>query len=225
VGLYVDCAVIEEVAALAAVYPLAGVTTNPTILLEAVESGQRLSVEETLRGLMDACSGPVFAQPVGDNAATLRAEGERYRALDPVRIVIKLPITESGLEAADALKQNGARVAFTAVATLAQAYLAATAGGDWVIPYFSRLRQAGVDACERIGGMARLLARQDGSARLLVASVKSSSDVVEAATLGARDVTARPVIIRALLQDALTTDAVARFEADWRKLAETLGAP
>lgn len=221
-GLYVDCAVIEEVMALAAIYPLAGVTTNPTILLEAVESGQRLRDEETLRGLLEACPGPLFAQPVGDDAATLRAEGERYLALDPARIVLKLPITEPGLEAAGALKQNGARVAFTAVATLAQAYLAATAGGDWVIPYFSRLRQAGVDACERIGSMARLLARYDTSARLLVASVKSPADVVEAATLGARDITARPAVIRALLRDALTTEAVARFDADWRKLGEAL---
>ena len=222
-GLYVDCAVIEAVAALSAVYPLAGVTTNPSILLEAVAGGQRLRDEETLRGLLDVCPGLLFAQAVGDDAATLLAEGERYRALDPARVVIKLPATEPGLEAGRALVQNGAHVAFTAVATLSQAYLAATTGGGWVIPYFSRLRQAGVDACERIGSMARLLARQDVGSRLLVASVKSTSDVVEAATLGARDITARPAIIRALLQDALTTDAIARFDADWRTLQETLG--
>lgn len=223
-GLYVDCAVIEEVAALSAIYPLAGVTTNPSILLEAVEAGQRLGDEETLRGLLAACGGPLFAQPVGESASALRAEGARYLSLDPARIVLKLPITEPGLEAARALIQDGARVAFTAVSTLAQAYIGATAGADWVIPYFSRLRQAGVDACERIGSMARLLARQDTGARLLVASVKSTSDVVEAATIGARDITARPDVIRALLRDALTTEAVARFNADWRKLSETLGS-
>lgn len=221
-GLYVDCALIEEVSRLSATFPIAGVTTNPSILLEAVERGQRLRDEDALRGLIQACDGPVFAQPVADSAEGLRAEGERYLSLDPARIVLKLPMTADGLTAGRALIGGGARVAFTAVASLAQTYLAAAAGADWIIPYFSRLRHAGVDACERVGAMARLLTRQDSGARLLVASVKSSADVIEAATLGARDITARPEIIRGLLNDALTAEAVARFDADWRRMAETL---
>ena len=222
-GLYVDCALIEEVSRLSASYPIAGVTTNPSILLEAVERGQRLRDEDALRGLIAACDGCVFAQPVADSAEGLRAEGERYLALDPTRIVLKLPMTADGLAAGRALIGAGAHVAFTAVASLAQMYIAAVAGADWVIPYFSRLRHAGVDASERIGGMARLLTRQDSGARLLVASVKSSADVVEVAMLGARDITARPEVIRSLLDDTLTTEAVARFKADWQRMAETLG--
>ncbi len=222
-GLYVDCALIEEVSRLCVTFPIAGVTTNPSILLEAVERGQRLRDEDVLRGLIQACGGPIFAQPVADSTDGLRAEGERYLALDPVRIVLKLPMTAAGLAAGRALIGSGARVAFTAVASLAQTYVASATGADWVIPYFSRLRHAGVDACERVGAMARLLARQDSGARLLVASVKSSADVVEAATIGARDITARPEIIRGLLDDALTTEAVTRFDADWRRMAETLG--
>ncbi len=221
-GLYVDCALIEEVSRLCATFPIAGVTTNPSILLEAVERGQRLRDEDALRGLIQSCDGPVFAQPVADSADGLRAEGERYLALDPARIVLKLPMTADGLSAGRALTANGARVAFTAVASLAQAYLAAAAGADWVIPYFSRLRRAGVDACERVGAMARLLTKQDSGARLLVASVKSSADVVEAATIGARDITARPEVICGLLGDALTTEAIERFNVDWRRLGETL---
>lgn len=222
-GLYVDCALIEEVSRLSAAFPIAGVTTNPSILLEAVERGQRLRDEDALRGLIQACDGPVFAQPVADSADGLRAEGERYLALNPARIVLKLPMTADGLAAGRALIGGGARVAFTAVASLAQTYLAATTGADWVIPYFSRLRHAGVDACERVGSMARLLTRQDSGARLLVASVKTSADVVEAATIGAHDITARPEVIRGLLYDALTAEAVTRFDADWRRMAETLG--
>ena len=222
-GLYVDCALIEDVSRLSATFPIAGVTTNPSILLEAVERGQRLRDEDALRGLIQACGGPVFAQPVADSADGLRAEGERYLALDPARIVLKLPMTADGLAAGRALIDGGARVAFTAVASLAQTYLAAATGADWVIPYFSRLRHAGVDACERVGSMARLLTRQDSGARLLVASVKTSADVVEAAIIGAHDITARPEVIRGLLDDALTAEAVTRFDADWRRMAETLG--
>jgi TalC/MipB family fructose-6-phosphate aldolase len=228
-GLYVDCALIEEVARLRATFPVAGVTTNPSILLDAVERGQRLRDVDALRGLLQTGDGPVFAQPVADSADRLRADGERYLALDPARIVLKLPMTADGIAAGRALRTAGARIAYTAVSSLAQAWLAASAGADWVIPYFSRLRRAGVDPCERVKGIARLLAAQECGARLLVASVKSSADVVEAVSLGARDITARPEVIRDLIEDALTTEAVARFDADWRRMAETLasleGAP
>lgn len=222
-GLYIDCALIEEVSRLQATFPIAGVTTNPSILLEAVEAGQRLRDEDALRGLLQACEGPVFAQPVADTADGLRAEAERYLALDPTRIVIKAPITTDGLAAGRALIHDGAHVAFTAVGSLAQAYLAAASGAGWVIPYFSRLRHAGVDPCDRVAGMGRILSRCEGDARLLVASVKSSADVVEAIVAGARDITARPEIIRGLVGDGLTAAAVARFDADWRRMAEALG--
>lgn len=221
-GLYVDCARIEEVASLAATFPLAGVTTNPTILLEAVETGQRLSDAETLRELLRACAGLLFAQPTATSAEGLRAEAERYLALDPARIVIKLPATAEGLEAGRALTGGGGRVAYTAVFSLSQAYLACAAGAAWVIPYFSRMRRAGVDACDRVRGMARLLAHQEGAARLLVASLPSPADVVEAVGLGAQDITARPEVIRALLDSPLTTEAVARFDADAARRVATL---
>ncbi len=221
-ALFVDSAFLPDVEAVCARYPVAGVTTNPSILLAAAQRGQRLADLDVLRELLRLCRGPVLMQPMADardsDAAGLRASAERYIAAAPERVVPKLPPTEDGLEAGMALVRGGARVAYTATCSLAQAYCAAQAGASWVIPYFGRMRRAGEDACERVAGMARLLAAQQSPTRILVASIKSSGDLVEATLAGAHDVTTAPEVIRALLDDALTDAALAQFTADWGQL-------
>lgn len=219
-ALFVDSAYLPDVEAVCAAYPVAGVTTNPSILLAAAERGQRLDDAETLRELLRLCRGPVLMQPMAgaDDAEGLRAAAERYAAAAPERVAPKLPPTEAGLRVGMALVQQGARVAYTASSALAQAYCAAQAGASWVIPYFGRIRRAGEDPRERMERMARLLAQQQSPTRILVASVKSPADLVEATLAGAHDVTAPPEVIRALLRDELSDAAFAQFARDAERL-------
>src|SRR5262249_28320939 len=120
------------------------------------------------------------------------------------------------------LKAEGARIAFTAVYTLPQAYQGMLAGAEWIIPYFGRLRRAGLDACDRIGAMARLLRVQQAETRLLVAGLKSPGDGIEATLVGAHDITVQPDVIRAMAQSSLTNDALAGFTKDWQSVQEAL---
>lgn len=221
-ALYVDYAVVDEVARICADYPVAGVTTNPTILLNAVERGQRLRDVEVLGELLPLCSGPVFMQPVGDTAEELLAVGMRYVEVEQARVVLKLPMTAAGMRAARTLKTQGVRFAFTAVASLPQAYSGALAGAEWVIPYFGRMRRAGIDACERVSDMAHIIATQSAATRVLAASVKTCGDLVEATLAGAHDVTVPPDVIRALPEDPISRAAVSQFAADWSRLKEIL---
>jgi TalC/MipB family fructose-6-phosphate aldolase len=214
VALYVDSALLDEVAGACEALPIQGVTTNPSLLLAAIERGQRLGDVDVLRELLRVCTGRVFMQP--------SAAAERYLAQDPARVVLKLPMTALGVQAGLALHAAGAPIAFTATYTLAQAYLAAMTGAQWVIPYFCRLRRAGTDASERISGMAGLLARQHPDTRVLAASLKSPADVVEATVAGAHDVTAPPEVIRALVHDPLSEQAVAQFTRDWERAGSAL---
>ena len=222
-ALFVDSAYVDEVAALCARYPISGVTTNPSLLLGAIERGQRLRDTDVLRTLLAACAGPVFMQPAAPDAAGLAAQALRYAEVGAARVVIKLPMGVEGVQAALQLQRESVRYAFTAVYTLGQAYCGALAGAEWLIPYFGRLRRAGEDACQRIGDMARLLGRQGSGSRLLVASLKSAGDVVEAALLGAHDVSAPPEVIRALVEDPLSQEAIRQFAADWERAQAALG--
>jgi TalC/MipB family fructose-6-phosphate aldolase len=222
-ALYVDCAYLDDIAAVTATFPVEGVTTNPSVLLAAFERGQRLRDLDLLGELLRLCPGPVFMQPTADSPGELAAAALRYAEVDAARVVVKLPATVDGLAAARELRTHGARIAFTATYTLAQAYCAVQAGAQWVIPYFGRLRRAGADAADRIECMAALLAQQSSDARILAASVKSSADLVEVTRAGAHDVTAPPDVIRGLMDDSLTQAAVEQFASDWRRVQAALG--
>lgn len=221
-ALLVDSAWLEDIAQVCRDFPVTGVTTNPTIVLAAIERGQKLALDDLARQLLALCSGPVFVQPVADDPDELVVAGRASMAVDPKRIVLKLPMTAGGLRAGKTLKDEGARIAFTAVYTLPQAYSGLLAGAEWIIPYFGRLRRAGLDACDRIGAMARLLRTQQTETRLLVASLKSPDDVIEATLAGAHDITAQPDVIRALVQSPLTNDALAGFANDWQRVQQAL---
>lgn len=222
-ALYVDSADVAEVAELCAAYPVAGVTTNPSILLTAIERGQRLRDLEVLRELLAVCDGPIFMQPTAETADDLVAAGMRYADEDTARVVLKLPTTALGSRAALDLKRRGVRFAFTATTSLAQAYIGVLTGAEWIIPYFSRMRRAGVDTCDRIGGMQRLLENQTSACRILAASLKSPADVVEATLSGAHDATVPPDVLRAMAEDPLSQTAVAQFAADWKRADALLG--
>jgi TalC/MipB family fructose-6-phosphate aldolase len=221
-ALLVDSALLEDVAQVCRDFPVTGITTNPTILLAAFERGQKLPLDELARELLTLCPGPVFLQPVAEDANELAAMARTYMAIDPTRIVLKLPMTAEGLRVGKTLKSEGARIAYTAVYTLPQAYSGLLAGAEWIIPYFGRLRRAGVDACYRIGEMARLLRAQRAETRLLVASLKSPDDIIESTLAGAHDITAQPDVIRAMAQSSLTTDALAGFSTDWQSVQQVL---
>lgn len=222
-ALYVDCAYLEDVAQVCAAFPVDGVTTNPSILLAAAARGQRLDAVAVLRELLGLCRGPVFVQPTAATSGELVSAGLRYVAVEPARVVLKLPMSAGGVRAGLTLRQEGARLSFTAVYSLAQAYTAAMVGAEWVIPYFGRLRRAGCDAPERVQAMVRLLAQQSPTVRVLAASLKSPGDVVEATVAGAHDVTVPPEVIHALTEDGLSQDAIRQFDADWQRFQDALG--
>jgi TalC/MipB family fructose-6-phosphate aldolase len=222
-ALYVDSAYLDDVARVVERYPVSGVTTNPSIMLAAWERGQRLSDIRIIQEMLALVDGVVFAQPTGADDEALYAAAARYIEVAPERVVPKLPMTVEGLKTGRRITFAGGRVSFTAVASLGQAYSAALAGSSWVIPYHGRLRRAGIDPCERVTSMARLIERQHVRTRVLVASLKSAADVTDAVLSGAHDITTTPDVIETLLQDSLTAAALKQFDADWSRLGQLTG--
>ncbi len=217
-ALFVDCAYIEDIAAICASYPATGVTTNPTILLAARERGQKLSDMGVLREALPVCAGPIFMQPMADDADGLRALAERYIEVAPERVIPKLALNDAGLRVGIALKRAGARVSFTAVYSLSQTYSGIQVPADWIIPYVSRLRRTGTDPVTRIGLMSQLVAMQQSATRILAASVKTPADIVDATLAGAHDITAQPDVIRSLTPDPLSAAAFEQFTVDWQRV-------
>jgi TalC/MipB family fructose-6-phosphate aldolase len=220
-AFYIDSAFIHDIINAAQTVPLAGVTTNPSILLAAQERGQMLSPEEVLYELLRVVEGNIFMQPGATTEEEMFAEALAYIQADPQRVIPKLPMTGAGMRVARLLKERQQRVSFTAVTSLAQAYSAALIPADFIIPYYSRMERAGIDAAMRISEMADVLHNVQAAVnptRILTASIKSAEDAAAALLAGSDDLTVTPEVLLDLLTDPLTEEAMKLFTQDWQKM-------
>lgn len=217
-AFYVDSAYIDDITTIIQTVPLSGVTTNPSLLLEARQRGQSLEVLEVLTQLLKHVNGTIFMQPSLADEARAYHETLSYIELNPERIVPKIPMSQAGMRLARHLHGEGYHIAFTAVTTVAQAYAASAMGATYIIPYYNRLRRSGIDPGERITQMAQVLARQSHPTRILAASIKSSLEATEALLNGAHDLTLAPACLLDMLKDPQSEEAIARFELDWQKM-------
>jgi TalC/MipB family fructose-6-phosphate aldolase len=216
--LYIDSAFLNDIMNVSQTVPLSGITTNPTILLAARERGQNMSPIEVLDALLRSLDGNIFMQPGASDEEAMYAEAIGYIRLAPNRIIPKIPMTHTGLRVARRLKQQQRRIAFTAVTSVSQAYNAAMIGADFIIPYYGRLERSGIKASERLSEIADLLHNTHSTTRILVASIKSPEDAIEALMAGAHDITAVPQVLLDMITDPLTEEAIEQFSSDWQKL-------
>lgn len=217
-ALYIDSAYLDDIIEAARTVPVSGVTTNPTIMLAAVERGQRLAPLDLLNELLSRVDGTIFIQPGAPDEQAMLREALDYIQVAPQRVIPKIPITHVGLRVARQLKLAGRRIAFTAVTTISQAYAAAMSQADFIIPYYNRMERAGVDASLRISQMAELLHNHQLPTRLLAASVKSPQEVAGALLAGVHDLTIAPQLLLEMVSDPQSEQAVEKFTQDWRRM-------
>lgn len=217
-ALYIDSAYLEEVVAVAQTVPVVGVTTNPTLLLDAYQRGQRLDKQQVLQELLEHVEGTIFMQISLANEEQAYQEALTYIQKNPERVQPKIPLTSVGIRVAQRLKKQGHGIAFTAVTTVAQAYVGAMVGADFLIPYYNRLRRSGVDPVERVAQMAKLLHTQNLPTRILAASIKTPNEAAEALYAGAHDLTVPPKVLLDMVNTPETEQAVEKFEQDNKKL-------
>lgn len=121
--LYLDTANVAEVERLARIYPLAGVTTNPSII-----AAGKVPVWDVLPRLQKAVGpeGTLFAQTMSRDAQGMVEEAKRLSNAVP-GLVVKIPVTAEGLAAIKLLKKEGIPTLGTAVYSASQGLLAALA--------------------------------------------------------------------------------------------------
>ncbi len=219
-ALYIDSAFLNDIMLVTQTVPLAGITTNPSILLAAHERGQDESPHALLEALLRTTNGLIFMQPGASEEEEMYAEALTYIQTAPKRVIPKIPMTHTGMRVARQLKQQQHRLAFTAVTSVAQAYTAAMVGADFIIPYYGRLERSGIDACQRISEMAKLLHDAHPTTRILVASIKSPVEAVAALAAGAHDITAVPQVLLDMVTHPLTDEAVEKFSNDWQQFLQ-----
>jgi len=120
--IFLDTADIEEIKTAARWGVLDGVTTNPT--LYAKVGG---SYDDILKEVCKLTSGPVSAECVSDDVEGMLEEGRHFVTLAP-NIVVKVAMSENGLEAISRFAEEGIKTNCTLIFTANQGLLAARPG-------------------------------------------------------------------------------------------------
>ena len=194
-----------------------GVTTNPTLLERAhipctLEQLQLLAERAFQLGAQE-----IHLQTWGLEVKDLVNRGQSIAAIDS-RVVVKVPITLVGTEAAAQLLNRGIRVTLTGVYAIHQVLIAAALKADYAAPYLGRISDLGEDGRQQITVMQQALNGVDSSTKLLVASIRSVDDITSLATHGLDTFTLSPTITEQLFKIGATQKAALVFEqaAHWQ---------
>jgi transaldolase len=206
---FVDTADIDAIRELAATGLLDGVTTNPSLIKK---SGRDFF--EVVKEICAVVDGPVSAETVATDHATMLKEAHKLRAIAD-NIAIKVPLTPDGLKTCKVLSEHSTMVNVTLCFSVNQALLAAKAGARFISPFVGRLDDIGEDGMELIEDIRIVYDNYGFDTEILVASIRNVDHVKRAALIGADVATIPPDIIHQLFDHHLTDKGLDAFLKDW----------
>lgn len=208
----IDTANLDAIKEAVDMLPLAGITTNPSILKAELP----FDYETQLKAIRALTPGMTMHVQLGSESCEGMLEEAAYlQNLLGRDIYVKVPTTEVGVKAMKRLKDRGVNVTATAIYYPLQAMLAVSAGADYLAPYCNRMEQNEIDFGKAIEQIRDMIDLGGYDAKILGASFKNAGQVVRAIDSGAHAVTVQPAMLRSVLKSALVTDAVAAFTKDY----------
>lgn len=210
--LYLDTSDVAAVKRLARVFPLAGVTTNPSIV-----AAGKTPLEVLLPELHDALGGKgrLFAQVMASHAEGMVEEAIKLRGM-MADLVVKVPVTAEGLAAIRMLKAEGIPTLGTAVYGAAQGMLSALAGAEYVAPYVNRVDAQGGDGIQTVVELQQLLTLHAPQAKVLAASFKTPRQALDCLLAGCEAITLPLDVAQQMLDTPAVESAIEKFEQDWK---------
>lgn len=188
---------------------LYGVTTNPSILAKAPNP------IDTLKTLLEIQDGPITVQVVGQNPNVMIRQGLKLHEISP-RIIVKVPVTNDGLETIHHLSSLQIKTMATVVFHSHQALLACSAGADYIAPYLSHMQKADPNGIGQLQTMKKMIDYYPLKTQILVASIQNLDQISLCLDMGINAVTLKDQIFIELIQDhELTTQRVELFSKDW----------
>lgn len=215
--LFLDTAVESEWEELLPTGLFHGITTNPTLLEKAdqpctVENLHRLASKAFTGAKGVPAVNEFMCQAWGANADDLYKIGIRLAEPDKERIVVKVPVTLTGVQAARRLIHHGVRVCLTACYHRQQAVISAAVGAEYLAPYLGRMNDAGKDGIQECLEMNYIVEGMETGTRILVASLRDSETLAELASSGMDTFTFSADVARELFHEPLTREAAKDFE-------------
>lgn len=189
-----------------------GVTTNPILLERARVPCDIPSLQYLTSIAIDKYGlNSIMFQTWGDTAVEMVENGIKLAVLSD-KVVVKIPLTRSGVEAASILKKNNIPICMTACYAQHQVFTSAGLRADYVAPYLGRMIDMGKDGLQEVIQMQRIVEGLKANTRVFVASLRTSSQLAELAAAGCDTFTFSPQVADSLFGVEATEDAARDFE-------------
>lgn len=210
--IFLDTANIEQIREAASFGCIDGVTTNPTLVSR--EEGR---FEDIVREICEIVQGPVSAEVVSTDAPGMVEEAKKLAEIHEW-VVVKIPMIKEGVKALRMLKELGIKTNSTLVFSANQALLAARAGATFVSPFIGRLDDAGHVGMDLVREILAIYENYGFETEVIVASVRHSLHVIEAAVAGAHITTMPYGVFEKMFKHPFTDAGLEKFLADWEKV-------
>ena len=136
--IFLDTANIEHIRHAAGLGVISGVTTNPTLVA-------REKAGDLKAAILEICSivpGPISVEVLSPDADGMKHEAREIASWHK-NVVVKIPISEAGLETISVLSRENIKTNLTLCFSANQALLGAIAGATYVSPFVGRLDDIG----------------------------------------------------------------------------------
>jgi transaldolase len=213
---FVDTADIKQIEELIPTGFVNGVTTNPSLI---AKQGNDLS--ETIKSICSIVNGPVSAEVTATDHPTMLEEG-KYLASLAKNVAVKVPLTVDGLKTCKKLREQQIMVNVTLCFSAAQALLAAKAGASFISPFVGRLDDIGEKGMNLIEDIVIIYENYGFETEVLVASIRTTQHIIDAALIGAHVATLPPKVIYELYNHKLTDKGLKAFLDDWAKTGQSI---
>lgn len=210
---FIDTADVEEIRKANDCGIICGVTTNPSLI---AKSGRDFN--EVIREITSIVDGPVSGE-VGAftvDAQGMIEEGRQIAKIHP-NMVVKIPMTMEGLKATKVLASEGIKVNVTLIFSANQALLAARAGATYVSPFLGRLDDISQPGISLISDIVTIFDNYDIETQIICASIRNPIHITDCALAGADIATVPYKVLEQMTKHPLTTEGIAKFQADSSK--------
>ena len=220
--IFIDTASVSEIERWLGMGVIDGVTTNPSIMLKDgmynLERGAK-----AIAALVDPL--PTSVEVTTNDLDGMITQAQRIASWAS-NMVVKIPqITPDGIPCYGVicrLEAEGIRVNATATLSLGQVILAAKSGASYISIFAGRVADEGGDAPEVIRMAADWLEQWNFKSRLVIGSIRSVGDILNAAMAGAHVVTIPPQFLDKMADHRFTRETVRQFTDDAQKALEMM---
>ena len=213
--IYLDSAKIEEIREAVSFGIISGVTTNPSLVLQAGSADYESLVKE----IGDLVKGPVSAEVTAQGLGPMIDQACQIATWHK-NVVVKIPMTEDGFKATAILAKKGIAVNMTLCFSVSQAVMAALAGAAYVSPFVGRLDDINEDGMALVREMVEVFDLNDYPTRIIAASIRHPQHLYGCAKAGVDIATVPYQVFKQCLKHPLTEAGQTRFLQDWQKALE-----